>query len=61
MVSVVTSIPARLPEKGLSSRRGLYVRTVVPFRIMAFVSRHDESSTTTNSVPEEQRTVFLYQ
>lgn len=42
---------ARLPEKGLSSRRGLYVSTVVPLRMMAFVSRQDESSTTTNSVP----------
>lgn len=44
-------MPAKLPEKGLSRRRGLYVSTVVPFRIIALVSKHEESSTTTNSVP----------
>lgn len=31
--------------------------TVVPFRIIALVSEHDESSTTTNSVPVQNREV----
>lgn len=35
---LITSIPARLPEKGLSFKRGLYVKTAVPFRMTALVS-----------------------
>lgn len=51
MSRAITSMPAKLPEKGLSRSRGLYVSTVVPFRMIALVSKHEESSTTTNSVP----------
>lgn len=51
MSRAITSMPAKLPEKGLSRNRGLYVSTVVPFRMIALVSKHEESSTTTNSVP----------
>lgn len=50
-ISDVTSMPDKLPEKGLSKSRGLYVSTVVPFRMIALVSKQEESSTTTNSVP----------
>lgn len=57
--SFVTSTPARLPEKGLSFKRGLYVRTAVPFRMMALVSWQEESSTTTNSVPKTKQRVLV--
>lgn len=57
--SFITSTPARLPENGLSFKRGLYVRTAVPFRMMALVSWQEESSTTTNSVPKTKQTVFV--